>query len=60
MSFVSVLQARLGDQPLFTFHVPGAAPLRVVRFGGREGLSQLFEFRIDRPTTSTSETTPCR
>jgi type VI secretion system secreted protein VgrG len=47
MTVLSTLRALLGDQPLFTFEVPGAGDLRVVRFYGREGLSSLFEFRLE-------------
>ncbi len=41
-----MLRAMLGDQPLFTLDV-GGVPLRVVRFFGREGVSSLFDFRLE-------------
>lgn len=47
MSLASILRAMLGDRPLFTFKAAGAGELQVVRFFGREGISSLFEFRIE-------------
>jgi type VI secretion system secreted protein VgrG len=36
-----------GDRPMFTFTAGGVAGLRVVRIHGHEGLSHLFEFRVE-------------
>lgn len=47
MSVTSVIQALLGSAPLFTLKVSGGEGLRVVRFSGYEGLSSLFEFRLE-------------
>jgi type VI secretion system secreted protein VgrG len=46
MSLMSSLHALLGDRPVFTFEA-GCGELRVVRFSGREGLSNTFEFHIE-------------
>lgn len=47
MSLASKLLAALTNRPMFTFHVAGAGDLHVVRFSGREGISSLFEFRLE-------------
>lgn len=40
--------ALIGNRPVFTFAVEdGGDELRVLRFSGREGVSSLFEFRVE-------------
>jgi type VI secretion system secreted protein VgrG len=40
--------ALIGNRPVFTFSVAGAdGELRVLRFTGREGVSTLYEFRLE-------------
>ena len=47
LPMLPTLGALTGDLSLFRFSVPGAEGLKVVRIFGREGLSSLFEFRVE-------------
>jgi type VI secretion system secreted protein VgrG len=48
MSISTLLKALLGNQALFTLDIGGVdADIRVVRFNGQEGISDLFRFRLE-------------